>query len=185
MFPTVWILILKSKYYWLTVWHTKMGFSISWRNFYHLLSNILEMTFAHKTRKRIALDENRISECYRNWTKSSFWCWMCCQCCQFSIFAKTLWTLPISSQISDKHCLIASLKLIWPKKCIACLSAYSTTRLLNSLSYPTRLELEKHDSPGPAHGHHLVAKFSKMCHFWHFLRVSRTWPKSTDLLWKI
>ena len=72
-----------------------------------------------------------------------------------------------------------------PKKCIACLFAYSTTRLLNSLSYPTRLELEKHDSPVPAHGHHLVAKFSKMCHFWHFLRVSRTWPKSTDLLWKI
>ena len=35
-------------------------------------------------------------------------------------------------------------------------------------------------------GHPLVAKFSNMCHFRHFFRVSRkTWPKSTGLLWKI
>ena len=32
----------------------------------------------------------------------------------------------------------------------------------------------------------LVAKFSNMCHFRHFLRVPRkTWPKTTGLPWKI
>ena len=35
-------------------------------------------------------------------------------------------------------------------------------------------------------GHPLVAKFSDMCHFRHFLRVPRkTWPKSKGLPWKI
>ena len=35
-------------------------------------------------------------------------------------------------------------------------------------------------------GHPLVAKFSNMCHFRHFLRVPRkAWPKSTGLPWKI
>ena len=71
-------------------------------------------------------------------------------------FLKTLLWIPMGSQI--RHILPR-----WPSpNVLACLNLNLTQ------------------------GHPLVAKFSNICHFRHFLRVSqKTWPKSTGLPWNI
>ena len=90
-FLFVCILILKLKHYWLTVWHTKMRFSITfWKTLFdpwsfirYLGADIWVIWYdAYKTGRRIDTDEKKIWECYQSWNRQtvgiSLQCWMCC-----------------------------------------------------------------------------------------------------------